>query len=69
MRCWANNLFILVVVVLGTLAMLGACGQKGDLYLPEPASESRSSTPPGADVPTPPPAPPESGAGSDASQP
>lgn len=69
MRCWANNLFILIVVVLGLLAMLGACGQKGDLYLPEPASESRSSTPPGADVPTPPPAPPESGAGSGASQP
>jgi predicted small lipoprotein YifL len=42
MRCWANNLFILVVVLLGTLAMLGACGQKGDLYLPEPASASRS---------------------------
>ena len=63
MRCWANNLFILVVVVLGTLAMLGACGQKGDLYLPEPASASRSSTPPGADVPT----PPESG--TNASQP
>lgn len=69
MRCWANNLFILVVVVLGLLAMLGACGQKGDLYLPEPASASRSSTPPGADVPTPPPASPESGSGSGASQP
>jgi predicted small lipoprotein YifL len=55
MRCWANNLFIVIVVLLGTLAMLGACGQKGDLYLPEPASES--GTPPGADVPTLPPAP------------
>ena len=70
MRCWANNLFILIVVVLGTLAMLGACGQKGDLYLPEPASEStRSNVPPGADVPTPPPASPESGSGSGTSQP
>lgn len=70
MRCWANNLFILIVVVLGLIAMLGACGQKGDLYLPEPASESRSGTPPpGADVPTLPPSPPESGSGSGASQP
>jgi len=69
MRCWANNLFILIVVVLGTFAMLGACGQKGDLYLPEPASESGAAAPPGADVPTPPPAPLESGAGSGTSQP
>ena len=69
MRCWANNLFILIVVVLGTFAMLGACGQKGDLYLPEPASESRSTVPPGADVPTPPPASPESGTAADTSQP
>jgi predicted small lipoprotein YifL len=49
MPCWSNRLFILVVVVLGLLAMLGACGQKGDLYLPEPNTES--TTPPGADVP------------------
>ncbi|BCU07346.1 LPS translocon maturation chaperone LptM [Allochromatium tepidum] len=70
MRCWANNLFILIVVVLGTLAMLGACGQKGDLYLPEPASEStRSNVPPGTDVPTPLPVPPESGVNADTSQP
>jgi predicted small lipoprotein YifL len=55
MRCWANNLFIAIVVLLGTLAMLGACGQKGDLYLPEPASDY--SAPPGADVPTASPAP------------
>jgi len=61
MRCWANNLFIVIVVLLGTLAMLGACGQKGDLYLPEPASTS--AVPSGADVPTPPPAPLESGTG------
>ncbi|MBK1720244.1 LPS translocon maturation chaperone LptM [Thiocystis violacea] len=49
MHCWARNLFILVVVSLGTLGMLGACGQKGDLYLPEP--EPEEPTPPGADVP------------------
>ncbi|MGQ9658810.1 MAG: LPS translocon maturation chaperone LptM [Thermochromatium sp.] len=56
MRCWANTFFILIVVVLGLASILGACGQKGDLYLPEPVPVSRSDTPPGADVPTPPPA-------------
>ncbi len=33
--CWANTLFILVIITLGTLSVLSACGQKGDLYLPE----------------------------------
>lgn len=47
MRCWANTLFTVIIVGLGTLAMLGACGQKGDLYLPESAPTSRAS-----DVPT-----------------
>ncbi len=49
MHCWARTLFIVVVVSLGTLGMMSACGQKGDLYLPEPAS--KTATPPGADVP------------------
>jgi len=33
--CWANTIMMLVIIALGTLSMLSACGQKGDLYLPE----------------------------------
>lgn len=36
MRCWARYLLWLVIAVLGIGNMLSACGQKGDLYLPEP---------------------------------
>lgn len=36
MRCWANTLFLVIVLILGTGQMLTACGQKGDLYLPQP---------------------------------
>lgn len=39
MGCWARNLFIAVVVVLGIGQMMAACGQKGDLYLPPPESQ------------------------------
>lgn len=47
MLCWARTLFIFVVIALGALSMLNACGQKGDLYLPE-----HSPAPPaGDDVP------------------
>lgn len=35
--CWPNALLILVIVALGTLSMLSACGRKGDLYLPDDA--------------------------------
>jgi len=35
MHCWARYLFIAVVLVLGIGQMIAACGQKGDLYLPE----------------------------------
>jgi predicted small lipoprotein YifL len=35
MHCWARYLLILVVVALGALSMIGACGRKGPLYLPE----------------------------------
>ena len=35
MHCWARYLFIAVVSVLGIGNMITACGQKGDLYLPE----------------------------------
>ncbi len=34
--CWAQTLMILLVLALGSLSMLSACGQKGDLYLPTP---------------------------------
>lgn len=53
MHCWARSLFIAVVVALGILSMLGACGQKGPLYLPEEAPAK--ATAPGADVPVAPP--------------
>lgn len=56
MYCWARYLFVLVVVALGTLSMLGACGQKGPLYLPPPedqAAPAKQADKP-TDVPTPP---------------
>lgn len=49
MLCWARYLFIAVVVALGTLSLLGACGQKGPLYLPD--ETPAKTTAPGADVP------------------
>jgi predicted small lipoprotein YifL len=36
MHCWARYLFIAAVTMLGVGQMMTACGQKGDLYLPEP---------------------------------
>lgn len=42
MHCWARYLLILAVVALGVLSMIGACGRKGPLYLPQEApAESR----------------------------
>jgi predicted small lipoprotein YifL len=35
MHCWARYLLIGAVLVLGVGQMIAACGQKGDLYLPE----------------------------------
>ena len=61
MFCWARYLFVLMVVTLGTLSMLGACGQKGPLYLPPPTPEDQAApakkADKPADVPTPPTAP------------
>jgi predicted small lipoprotein YifL len=37
--CWAQYFLWFCVTLAGTSVMLGACGQKGDLYLPD---ESRS---------------------------
>ncbi|AGA92104.1 hypothetical protein Thimo_3439 [Thioflavicoccus mobilis 8321] len=52
MHCWARYLFIAVVTVLGLGSIVTACGQKGELYLPDP-SENRGA-PVGAadDVPS-----------------
>ena len=33
--CWANTVFIIMIITLGILSALSGCGQKGDLYLPE----------------------------------
>ncbi|PLY12432.1 MAG: hypothetical protein C0631_16955 [Sedimenticola sp.] len=35
MYCWARYLLWLTIAVLGSGSMLSACGQKGDLYLPD----------------------------------
>ena len=45
MMCWARYLFIAVVTVLGVGQMIAACGQKGDLYLPEPEAPKQSPIP------------------------
>jgi predicted small lipoprotein YifL len=37
--CWARYLLWLAIAVLGTGAVLSGCGQKGDLYLPDPDRE------------------------------
>lgn len=50
--CWAQYLFWLVILVLGSGSALSACGQKGDLYLPEsqtaPAKKSSANIEPSA---------------------
>jgi predicted small lipoprotein YifL len=51
MHCWARYFFIVAVVVLGTLSMIGACGRKGPLYLPEESAPK--SGPAASDVPAP----------------
>ena len=42
--CWAQYLLWLVIILLGTGSILSACGQKGDLYLPDatPVKEAPS---------------------------
>jgi predicted small lipoprotein YifL len=44
MLCWARYLFIAVVIALGTLSMIGACGHQGPLFMPPPKAESAPST-------------------------
>jgi predicted small lipoprotein YifL len=54
MHCWARYLFIIVVAVLATGQMIAACGQKGDLYLPEPEpQEQKKPAPPRQDAAVP----------------
>jgi len=33
--CWPRILLTAVVIALGTTSLISACGQKGDLYLPD----------------------------------
>lgn len=49
MHCWARYLLYALIATLGVGQMLSACGQKGDLYLPESAASTRQ--PPAADIP------------------
>lgn len=49
MPCWAQKLFILVVLMLGVPSLLNACGQKGPLYLPPPPETAGSA--PQSDLP------------------
>jgi predicted small lipoprotein YifL len=44
-HCWARYLLYAVVVTLGLGQMLGACGQKGDLYLPDRPSDAPRASP------------------------
>ena len=54
MHCWARYLFYAVVTVLAIGQMMVACGQTGDLYLPEKeAAESKAPSAPPAPVPDP----------------
>lgn len=40
-HCWARYLLWAVIAILGTGSMLSACGQKGDLVLPEQAEKQQ----------------------------
>jgi len=40
MRCWAQYLLWAVIAILGSGSLLSACGQQGNLYLPDPAEQS-----------------------------
>ena len=44
MRCYASYLFAAMVVILGTVSMLSACGQKGPLYMPEEPQQTETGT-------------------------
>lgn len=40
MFCWTRTLFLLVVMVLGSMSMLSACGQKGPLVMPDETTQA-----------------------------
>ncbi|KAA6186560.1 hypothetical protein F2Q65_04070 [Thiohalocapsa marina] len=63
MHCWARTLFYSIVAVLAIGQMVVACGQKGDLYLPErpPATQADASQSRTGQADTPVPAPDASG--------
>jgi predicted small lipoprotein YifL len=50
MHCWARYLLYLVIAILAVGQMVTACGQKGDLYLPEKRAET---APPASPLPAP----------------
>lgn len=39
--CWAQYLLWATIAVLGVASLLGGCGSKGDLYLPEPGQQEQ----------------------------
>jgi len=56
--CPSYVMFILVVILLGGMAMLSACGKKGPLYLPPaPPAESGPAAAPETAPEIPPPSP------------
>ena len=41
MHCWPRYLLWILIATLGLGNMITACGQKGPLYLPDPATEQQ----------------------------
>lgn len=50
MCCRTRRFFIAVIAVSGIGQMIAACGQKGDLYLPEPERKSAQRTETGTET-------------------
>lgn len=44
MPCWPRYLLALVVISLGALSVIGSCGRKGPLYLPEESVKQAPTT-------------------------
>jgi len=42
MTCWARQIFMAVVAILGISQMIAACGQKGPLYLPKEQEQQQA---------------------------
>lgn len=47
MRCWRRYLLWSVILLLGAGNLISACGQKGDLYLPETEQQQGEGKPAG----------------------